>query len=376
MAEACIHYLVHSIALFELPPSPKLYLDIMHGYHDFFPYVHQHWTTHLLNWLRDCERESMPMGSQCRLVHALAQLAQALCATAKPSQELFEMRTEMSPSRHSAAPMSLPSPIASYLNHRNRGLNKILNYECQHTPPHKKLPEDSTNLEFMHSTFQEIVEELLSDPLPTAIDGSLTTKAKIFEFRVKYGTAPYKCRRVQCERAISGFISTDEREKHERSHKERFRCPELTCEFATDGFTSRQPLVNHLKKYHSTPNDVTLPEFPTSSSAPDSQDDFNTSGTTDILDGFDFDKFDWNLVSQADKTPAEMLAYPSLRYPQPSNYPPPPLPITPTPQLPPINPLITRGTGRAKSGIDLTNSAPTGATAARAYPHKQGVPDL
>ena len=238
----------------------------------------------------------MPLGSPCRLAHLLTQLAQALRATAISSQELFEMRTEMSPSRHSAAPLPLPSPIASYLNHRQRGLNKISNYECQQTRPHKEMSEEWINLDLMHLTFQGIVEELLSDPLPTAIHGSLTTKAKIFEFRAKYGTALYKCRRVHCEGAVSGFISTEERDKHETSHRERFRCPELSCEFAADGFTSRQPLVNHMKKYHSTLNDVTLPEFPTSSSAPDLLDAdlldaFDKSGSTDVLEGFDFDSF-------------------------------------------------------------------------------------
>ena len=65
-----------------------------------------------------------------------------------------------------------------------------------------------------------------------------------------YGTSLFTCRVKKCPRAVHGFASLAERDKHEQAHVQDFRCSYPQCDAHRDGIGSAKKLKEHMEQFH------------------------------------------------------------------------------------------------------------------------------
>jgi hypothetical protein len=105
--------------------------------------------------------------------------------------------------------------------------------------------------------YHSILESLIDGSLSEAAVAGLVSKHEIAEFINRNSKAAYRCHWVGCARAWTGFCTPEERELHERSHKQQYRCKEPGCLLT---FGSRQALRKHKRDYHTKESDWVLPK--------------------------------------------------------------------------------------------------------------------
>jgi hypothetical protein len=105
--------------------------------------------------------------------------------------------------------------------------------------------------------YHSILESLIDGSLSEDVVTGLVSKHEIAEFINRNSEAAYRCHWVGCARAWTGFCAPEERELHERSHKQQYRCKELGCLLT---FGSRQALRQHKRDYHTKESDWVLPK--------------------------------------------------------------------------------------------------------------------
>jgi hypothetical protein len=97
---------------------------------------------------------------------------------------------------------------------------------------------------------------LLDGSFPYEILEKEVNAREIEAFKSRNSDAAYLCHWIGCIRAWTGFATTEERELHETSHKQQFRCKEPGCFI---NFSSRQALRKHKREYHIKEGDWVLP---------------------------------------------------------------------------------------------------------------------
>lgn len=65
-----------------------------------------------------------------------------------------------------------------------------------------------------------------------------------------YGSRLYKCTRLVCEYARTGFSTKAQRDRHTQSHERSFKCGFPRCQFATIGFFTQNQLKQHTDLSH------------------------------------------------------------------------------------------------------------------------------
>ena len=64
----------------------------------------------------------------------------------------------------------------------------------------------------------------------------------------------FVCRYPYCLRATWGFDSPKQRDAHEATHEQKFRCAYTSCVSFSTGFATRRALKRHNETYHTTVN--------------------------------------------------------------------------------------------------------------------------
>jgi hypothetical protein len=105
--------------------------------------------------------------------------------------------------------------------------------------------------------YHSILESLIDGSLSKDVVTGLVSEHEIAEFINRNSEGAYRCHWVGCTRAWTGFCTPEERELHERSHKQQYRCKEPGCLLT---FGSRQALRKHKRDYHTKESDRVLPE--------------------------------------------------------------------------------------------------------------------
>jgi hypothetical protein len=105
--------------------------------------------------------------------------------------------------------------------------------------------------------YHSILESLIDGSLSEDAVAGLVSSHEIAEFINRNRQAAYRCRWIGCARSWTGFCAPEERELHERSHKQQYRCKEPGC-LLTCG--SRQALRKHKRDYHTKEGDWVLPK--------------------------------------------------------------------------------------------------------------------
>lgn len=95
--------------------------------------------------------------------------------------------------------------------------------------------------------YRSTLESLVDGSFPYELLQSLISEDEISHFKALNGEGAFRCRLVGCEKRWAGFDTARERDLHERTHKQRFRCLETGCLVV---FPSRKALRRHRREYH------------------------------------------------------------------------------------------------------------------------------
>jgi len=106
---------------------------------------------------------------------------------------------------------------------------------------------DPTFLSEAYMQYRSTVESLVDGSFPYELLLSQTSEDEISRFRALNGEGAFRCRLVGCEKGWTGFDIARERNLHERTHGQRFRCLEAGCLVE---FPSREALRRHRRQYH------------------------------------------------------------------------------------------------------------------------------
>jgi hypothetical protein len=122
---------------------------------------------------------------------------------------------------------------------------------------HLDAERDPSMISEAYLQYHSILESLLDGSLSEDVVAGLVSKQEIEEFMNRNSETAYRCHWVGCARAWSGFSTLEERELHERSHKQQYRCKEPGCLLI---FGSRHALRKHKRDYHTEESDWVLPK--------------------------------------------------------------------------------------------------------------------
>jgi hypothetical protein len=272
MTIACLRYLLTCIPLIAGAASASTHGHIVKGFHDIFPYVHEFWLDHLLKY-NEALRAHSDDEKRVKTVQDLlstfssSQSRSTLKALDPGSSaavtENFSLGTESDTLR------ALPPAVRQYIAYRK-------NMPVKQTSSAKEIDSNSdlaqtdpTWISAAYRNFQRAFESLLGDAytldyhqMSARYYQMTVTSEDVQKFKIRHGKSAYLCRWSGCVWASAGFQSTAEREKHETTHKQQFRCSDPSCDFASNGFASRHALRKHNLKYHTRVEDLVLPAFP------------------------------------------------------------------------------------------------------------------
>ncbi len=82
-----------------------------------------------------------------------------------------------------------------------------------------------------------------------------------------YGAFVFKCSILACPRFQYGFKDEEQRNRHQGTHRSRFRCTREGCDYSILGFSTIQELDKHLIEHDSQSSDILFPEVRHSSLA-------------------------------------------------------------------------------------------------------------
>lgn len=245
---------------------------IVKGFYDLFPYVHEFWPDHLLNYSKALHAHS---GEQKRIeaVHDLLWMLS--------SYQTYSAHKVLNPSSggavvedntvdgESSVLHEFPPAVRNYIAHRKKTPVKQAS-SASGTDCNSDLTQSDLNwISVAYRTFQTEFESLLSAANSLsyhqmkALFCQMTANSdNVHKFKIRHSKSAFLCRWSGCIWASAGFQTIAEREKHETMHTQRFRCSDPSCEFAENGFSSRHALKKHTLKYHTRAEDLVLPPFP------------------------------------------------------------------------------------------------------------------
>ena len=271
---ASMRYLLNRSPIFSGAVSVSTFCDIVKGFHDIFPYVYEFGHDHFLKYSEALRTRS---GEEKRI-----ETVEALLSTFQSSQSQSGLNALGSDSgaavtedpaleEESNALHALPPAVRQYIAHRKNMPLKPNSSARQLDSNSDDGQTDPTWISTAYRNFQRAFESLLGDAynldyhqMSAKYFQTMITLEDIQKFKIRHSQSAYLCRWSGCLWASAGFASTAEREKHETTHKQQFRCSDPSCDFANNGFASRHALRKHNLKYHTRVEDHVLPVFPIS----------------------------------------------------------------------------------------------------------------
>ncbi|KAH8650674.1 hypothetical protein BGZ60DRAFT_462571, partial [Tricladium varicosporioides] len=248
IAFSCISYLSESFILINPSVSEdEVKTRVVKGYHGLHHYANEFWAEHLLRY------SELNGGLDTSTSNSLIQQAQKLAEVEEASQK-SRHKSILRVSETFAAEINSTLRL-SYLNNVTTVkvlVGNVLAFRAslaRNTPQalNGKFENDPTLFSEISQRYQSILEYILSCPnseLPTGIQ-----TLELAKFKKSHGLSSFLCRIRNCPRAILGFDSTAQREKHVVTHKP-LKCLYPTCAFYVSGFATHHALQAHNKIYH------------------------------------------------------------------------------------------------------------------------------
>ncbi|OQU94466.1 NACHT domain-containing protein [Cladophialophora immunda] len=272
ITQSCIRYLITCEPFTVEPLAPRTCADIVKGFHDIFPYVDQFWPMHLTESFR-----VIPGPVSEELVYAKKDIRNLLLTLLNTFQTTMSYRGKeeyreagvyewVAMHSQDLTLEDLPELIIRHIDIKKRTRARPADPNsgtvCVKLAAPPDISKDPISLSLAFNRFQEEFERLLAHGSSGLDDEISVSFAEILEFRTRHSSGAYLCRWRGCVWASTGFSSVAERSTHEASHEERFRCHEPACDFAGRGFNSKATLRKHVEKYHTSLDDIVLPQFP------------------------------------------------------------------------------------------------------------------
>lgn len=323
---ACLRFLLTCCPLISAAVSGANDDHIVKGFYDLFPYVHEFWPDHLLNYSKALLAHP---GEQTRIKAVQDLLCMLSSYQISSTQKMLNptpggaVVEDNSVDGESRVLDDFPLAVRHYIAHRKKSPVKQTS-SANGADSNSDLPQSDLNwILAAYRTFQTEFESLLSaanslnyHQMRAQYSQMTATSDNVHKFKIRHSKSAFLCRWSGCIWASTGFQSIAGREKHEVMHTQRFRCSDFNCEFAENGFSSRHALKKHTLKYHTRAEDLVLPAFPipkrrSEKTSEDShtrahvqgQDDPKTSQVSPILQGplgeDDLDIFDSDAFLQS-----------------------------------------------------------------------------
>lgn len=286
---ACLRFLLTCSPLISAVVSGANTDHIIKGFYDFFPYVHEFWPDHLLNY----SKALLAHPGEQKRIKAVQDL---LCMLS--SYQTYSAQNVLNPSPDGAVVEDnsidgessvlddFPPAVRKYITHRKKTPVRQAS-SMNGTDSSLDLPQTDLNwISAAYRTFQTQFESLLSaanslnyHQMRAQYCQMTATSDNVHQFKFRHSKSAFLCRWSGCIWASAGFQSIAEREKHEIiMHTRRFRCCDPNCDLAQNGFSSRHALKKHTLKDHTPIEDLVLPAFPISKSRSEKKSkDWNVS---------------------------------------------------------------------------------------------------
>ena len=292
---ACLRFLITCSPLISAVVSGATNDHIIKGFYDLFPYVHEFWPDHLLNYskaLHDHPGEQKRIKTVQDLLCMLSSYHSYSAAKVLNPSPGGVVAEDNSVDDESSILHEFPPAVRNYIAHRKKTpvkqASSASGIDCN-----SDLTQTDLNwISAAYRTFQTEFESLLNaansldyHQMKARYCQMTANSDNVHKFKIRHNKSAFLCRWSGCIWASAGFQTIAEREKHETMHTQRFRCSDPSCEFAENGFSSRHALKKHTLKYHTQAEDLVLPTFPISKSR--SEKTFEDSYTTAHMQGYD-----------------------------------------------------------------------------------------
>ncbi len=231
--------------------------------------MYEFWHEHLINYVKTLHTQP----------DERVKMIQELLSTFTSSQDQSALRALGSDSGAAVIEAStldieagtlhtIPIAVQQHIAHRKSTSVKQSSSTGQLKSNSDLAKTDPTWISTAYKNFQAAFEDLLTDAFNLTYDDIIAKYNQmsvslndIQTFKTRHGKSAYLCRWSGCVWAFAGFQSHAERDKHEKIHKQQFRCPDPSCDFASSGFASSFALRKHKQKYHVKVDDHVLPAF-------------------------------------------------------------------------------------------------------------------
>ncbi|KAI3317050.1 hypothetical protein HD806DRAFT_516144 [Xylariaceae sp. AK1471] len=257
-ARACVKYLHTSTIFLSEIDSRRAAAEIVKGYHNLFPYAQEFWIEHLTSflWRAEAEAQSEHRLKISDLLHKFQRDTDSPTVhhlgVDSPSSSPGTTQHQTTPkiaSNKASVFDKFPEVVHNYVLFTNSMANQAQK-DCRTLDA----DEDPTRLTEAYLQYRSVLESLLDGTFLHDSTCEITLQ-DIEEFRSRSQAGLYICHWVGCIRSWTGFDSAEEREQHEASHKQRYRCRESGCGIS---FTSRQNFRRHVFEYHIKEKDIIL----------------------------------------------------------------------------------------------------------------------
>lgn len=268
---ACLRFLLTCSPL--VPPviSGASHDHIIKGAFDLFPYVHEFWPDHLLNYSKTLlghpgEQKRIDAVQDLLCMISSQTFSAPKVLTPSPGGAVVE---DNSVDSESSVLGDFPLAVRHYIAHRKKTPAKQTSLANGTISSSDLSQTDLGWIPAAYRTFQTHFESLITaansldyHQMRAQYRQMTATSDNVHKFKIRHSKSAFLCRWSDCIWASAGFQSISEREKHEIiMHIQRFRCSDPNCEFAQNGFSSRHALKQHALKYHTRTEDLVLPAF-------------------------------------------------------------------------------------------------------------------
>ncbi|KAJ8131632.1 hypothetical protein O1611_g1993 [Lasiodiplodia mahajangana] len=240
LTRVCVRYLQTSTIFLPEFESGCAAIQIIQGLHNLFPYAYEFWIEHASSW-KETPGDQSGEDLQ-RLLPGLLRHFERNNAAEVPNADSKEIPGP-NPVVAGASPFSeFPYLVRSYIafKYNSHGQDSK---SCKTLDP----DEDPTKLTEAYLRYREILESLLDGTFPSHSLAGRITNSEISDFRLRSQGSSYLCHWTGCIRSWIGFDNADERNQHEASHKQSYRCREQGCGII---FASQKQLRSHKRSWH------------------------------------------------------------------------------------------------------------------------------
>ncbi|KAI8631011.1 hypothetical protein F5Y19DRAFT_483660 [Xylariaceae sp. FL1651] len=243
LTRVCVRYLQTSTIFLSEVENESAAIQIIQGLHTLFPYAYDFWVDHASSWIEMTgDQSEAPQRLLTGLIKRFKKNNEAEILGLDNEKESEPDEAIVEESRFSQFPQLIRRFIAFKYSGRGKYSKDCKTLDAD---------DDPTKLTEAYLRYRATLESLLDGTFP--ID-SLTGRINSHEmrdFKCRQGS-PYLCHWTGCIRSWAGFDNADERNHHEASHQQSYRCREQGCGIV---FASQQQLRIHKRSYHMQESD-------------------------------------------------------------------------------------------------------------------------